>query len=101
MITCLGMTLSIIALVTTFIVCIIIMCKIISWMDNHIGSEFLTCLTVVLGGVITCFTIGFMGVECLDRSIKWQCCSSTDNIMENILQSGNVRKTNRRTCCKF
>ena len=58
MITCLGMILSIVALFVTFIVCIIIMCKIISWMDNHIGSDFLTCLTVVLGGIIACFTIG-------------------------------------------
>lgn len=58
MTTCLGMILSVIALFVTFIVCIIIMCKIISWMDNHIGSDFLTGLTVVLCSVITYFSMG-------------------------------------------
>lgn len=55
MITCLGMILSVIALCIIFIVCIVIMGKIIFWIDDYIGSDILTILTIVLCIFIACF----------------------------------------------
>lgn len=58
MVTVLGMILGVIALVAALVVCITIMCNVIFWVDDHIGSGILIGLIIVLGSTITCFVIG-------------------------------------------